>query len=69
MEDDYGFPSPYKNTLISIFEYAKYMNDKGTSFPVVATCLGFESTVSILTNEELILKKAKNTNESEVVFL
>ena len=40
------------------------MNDQNVRFPVIATCLGFESMVMILTNEELKLKPAANKNES-----
>ena len=45
------------------------MNDRNIRFPIVATCLGFESMISILTNEELKLQHAPNQNESQNIYL
>ena len=46
-------------------DYSKSLkDDQGIDFPVIATCLGFQSMAQILTNFTLPLEFIQNDNES-----
>ena len=67
--DENGLSTNYKKVLEIIVNYAKQKNNKGTVFPILATCLGFESLINILTSNHLKLKRASNENETKKVYL
>lgn len=53
-----------------IYQYANRINDEGKkSFPIVATCLGFEMMIHLMSNKKLPLKSAVNPNNSLPVVL
>ena len=65
--DKNGFPTNYKQILATVVNYAKIKNIKGTVFPILGTCLGFQSLLNILTNNNLALVRASNENETRKV--
>lgn len=44
-------PSKYQKAATEILKFAKSQNDKGTYFPVLGTCLGFQSMIMSLMGE------------------
>ena len=67
--DENGFDTNYKKVLLKIIEFSKMKFNRGIIFPVVGTCLGFESLLNILTENTIKLKNASNENESRKVHL
>ena len=67
--DKKGFATNYKRILESIVNYAKTKNNGGTVFPILGTCLGFESLLNILTDNKLAMKRASNENEARKVTI
>jgi len=57
------FSGRYLDALVTIFNYAKKVNDKGEHFPLWGTCLGFQELLILGANNTGILDKGFDSED------
>lgn len=50
--DSKGNPTPFQNRVKYILDFAAKKNDKGTYYPIIGTCFGFQAMVSAMAGND-----------------